>query len=158
MLDVCHIYRKTCVKSSNMTYIKRKPGVNRAFSFRLVLTGKRCLQVCDVKCGIEETSIFQQLLAVPSHNSLRRNEGVRIHDGRSRKKWYIWCVNVPRVESRWSLESHEDFAVGEQWVFVELHAALELADVEDSEVDAFGGECVACSEVVQLFEFAGEVS
>jgi len=132
-------------------YEKSPPILTSFFAFS-VFSRKGCLQVCDVECGVEESTILKQLLAVPSHNSLRRYERVWVHHGRSRQQRNVRSINVPGVEGCWSLESHEDFAIREQWVLVELHSALQLANVEDSEVDAFGCECVGCSEVVQLLE------
>jgi hypothetical protein len=69
-----------------------------------------------------------------------------------REQWDVRGVEVAGVEDAVALEAHEDLAVGEEWIFVDLHLALDGADVHDADVHAFGGEGVAGAEVVQLLE------
>ena len=80
-----------------------------------------------------------------------------IEDRWGAQHWDVWSVEISRIEHRVALEAHEQFAVGEQRVLVQLDLALNRTGRGDSDVDSVLGESIAATEVVQLLELARDI-
>lgn len=115
------------------------------------------LKVRDRDDAIVETTILDQLLAVPGHDPLGRREGVRVEDRGGAQHRDVRSVEVPAVEHRAALEAEQDLAVREERVLEQLDLPLDGARRGDPDVNPVLGESVTATEVVQLFELAGDI-
>jgi len=115
------------------------------------------LQVADRDHTVVQAAVLDELLAVSGHDTLVRREAVRVQHGRGAEQRNVRSVEVSGVEDGVALEAHEDLAVREERIFVDLHLALDRADVHDADVDTFRCERVARTEVVELLEFRADV-
>ncbi len=114
-------------------------------------------EVGDVDRAVEKAAIFDKLLAVAGHHALRRGVAVRVEHGRSAEQRDVRGVEVAAVQSTVALEAHQDLAIREEGILVELQLALDGTGIGDANVDSIGGEDVRTTEVVQLLELAGDI-
>jgi len=120
-LHIIHIYKK---RASSCNEARR--NVTYYFSTRL--------EIGHIYCAIIETTIFDQFLAVPSHDSLGGGITVRVEYCRSAEQRDIRGVEVTGVQNARSLEAQENLAIREERVLVQPQLALDRSGVHDADV------------------------
>jgi len=115
------------------------------------------LQVRHGDDAIIQAAVFHELLAVAGHDALVWREAIWIHHSRGAEERDVRPVDVTGVHHVSTLEAHQDLAVREERVLVELQLALNRTSVGDTDVDAVSCESIAATEVVQLFILRGDI-
>ena len=95
------------------------------------------LEIRDSNCTVVKAAILDEFLPVASHDALRWDVAVGVHDRWGSEHWDIGSIEVTRIHDAVTLEAQEDLAVGEDRVLVELQLALDCTGLGDADFHAF---------------------